>query len=243
MEQDQVPAGPEPGPNETQEYSVPWSAPEGWLSVFLLILLNVGLLLVVSRNPGLQLAQSALVVLAELAYILPVVVILAWKRIPWRHLGFGKFEWSTLGIGCGLLIGGYGIIIVHNLVVTALGIDIQGDKIVDIFSAIDSPGWLILALVVVAPLVEEVFFRGFLFQGFRKKYGWVGAMLLSSAIFAAAHLDPVTLIPTFVLGIVLSYVYHRSNSVWPGVILHFLINASSTCSVYVLTQLPNLIPS
>ncbi|NWG06410.1 MAG: CPBP family intramembrane metalloprotease [Chloroflexi bacterium] len=238
MEQDQAPVK-----GETQRESIPWSAAEGWTSVLLLILLNVGLLLVINQSTGAQLAQSALIVLAELAYLLPVVIILAWKRIPWRYLGFGKFDWSTMGIGCGLLIGGYGIILVHNLVATALGIDIQGDKIVEIFSAIDSPVWLVIALVVVAPLVEEIFFRGFLFQGFRKKYGWVNAMLLSSAIFGVAHLDPVSIIPTFVLGIVLSYVYHRSNSVWPGVILHFLINASSTCSVYVLTQFPNLIPS
>lgn len=238
MEQDQAPVK-----GETQRESIPWSAAEGWTSVLLLILLNVGLLLVINQSTGAQLAQSALIVLAELAYLLPVVIILAWKRIPWRYLGFGKFDWSTMGIGCGLLIGGYGIILVHNLVATALGIDIQGDKIVEIFSAIDSPVWLVIALVVVAPLVEEIFFRGFLFQGFRKKYGWVNAMLLSSAIFGIAHLDPVSIIPTFVLGIVLSYVYHRSNSVWPGVILHFLINASSTCSVYVLTQFPNLIPS
>jgi len=238
MEQDQLPVK-----NEAQEYSIPWSAVDGWVSVLLLILVNAGLLLLVNRSSGLQLAQSALIVLAELAYLLPVFLILAWKRIPWRYLGFGKFNWSTLGIGCGMLFGGYGIILAHNLIITALGIDTQGQAILDIFNSIDSPVWLILAAVVIAPIVEEIFFRGFLFQGFRQKYGWVSAMLLSSFIFGIAHLDPVSLIPTFVLGIVLSYVYHRSNSVWPGVILHFLINAFSTCSVYVLTQFPNLIPS
>ena len=244
MEQNQLPASPEPGPmieNEAQEYSIPWSARESWISVLLLILLNVGMIFFASRSSGLQLAQSALVMFAELAYILPVVVILAWKRISWRHLGFGKFSWSTMGIGCGMLIGGYGIILVHNMIITVLGIDTQGQAIFDIFSSLESPIWLILAAVVVAPLVEEIFFRGFLFQGFRKKYGWVSAMLLSSAIFAAAHLDLASLIPTFVFGIVLTYVYHRSNSVWPGVFLHFLINASSTCSVYFLSQSPNLI--
>ena len=243
MEQNQLPASPEPGRNEAQNYSVPWSAVEGWIGVLLLILINLGFLLLINRESGKQLAQSALIVFAELAYILPVIMILAWKRVSWKHIGFGKFDWSTMGIGCGMLLGGYGVILVHNLIITALGVDTQGQAIFDIFSSLDSPVWLILAAVIVAPLVEEIFFRGFLFQGFRKKYGWVSAMLLSSAIFAAAHLDPVSLIPTFVLGIVLSYVYHRSNSVWPGVILHFLVNASSTCSVYVLTQLPNLIPS
>jgi membrane protease YdiL (CAAX protease family) len=237
-ERDQPPAG-----NEAQENSIPWSAMESWISVLLLALINVGLFVFISKNSEMQLAQSALVVVAELAYILPVVVILAWKRIPWRQIGFGKFDWGTMGIGCGMLIGGYGIIFVHNITLTLLGVDTQGQAFLDIFNSLDSPVWFMLAVVVIAPVVEEVFFRGFLFQGFRKKYGWVSAMLLSSGIFAAAHLDPVALVPTFVLGVVLTYVYHRSNSVWPGVILHFLVNASSTCSFYVLMQFPNLFPS
>jgi membrane protease YdiL (CAAX protease family) len=96
--------------------------------------------------------------------------------------------------------------------------------------------------VIVAPFVEEVFFRGFLFQGLRQRYGWIAAMLLSSAIFAVAHLDPVALIPTFVLGNVLAYVYHRSNSVWPGIGLHFLVNGFGLCAAYFVTQYQDLIP-
>lgn len=238
MEQGQVPAV-----MEASVESPPWSARESWVSVLLLVLLNAGLLLLVSRASGAQLAQSALVIVAELAYLLPVVVVLAWKRIPWRYLGFGNFDWGTLGIGCGTLLGAYVIIMVHNLVITALGIAPQGQAILDVLNALDSPVWLIVAAVIVAPLVEEIFFRGFLFRGFRRKYGWVNAMLLSSAIFAAAHLDPVSLLPTFLLGLVFSFTYHRSNSVWPGVILHFLVNGTSTLMLYILSQLPGLIPS
>jgi membrane protease YdiL (CAAX protease family) len=68
------------------------------------------------------------------------------------------------------------------------------------------------------------------------------ALLLSSAIFAAAHLDLASLIPTFVLGVILTYMYHRSNSLWPGIILHFLINGTSTLAVYIITKLPIPIP-
>jgi membrane protease YdiL (CAAX protease family) len=238
MEQSQLPAE-----NEAQANSIPWSASESWVGVLLLILLNVGLFLFVREGSGAQLAQSATIVFAELAYILPVVIILGWKHIPWKYLGFGKFSWSTMNIGCGMLFVGYGIIIVHNFILSMLGIDPQGKEIFDIFSSIDSPVWLFLAAVIVAPIVEEIFFRGFLFQGFRKRYGWVPALLLSSFIFAAAHLDLAALIPTFILGIILTYMYHHSNSLWPGMILHFLINATSTLSVYFITQYPHLIPS
>ncbi len=96
---------------------------------------------------------------------------------------------------------------------------------------------------ILAPLVEEIFFRGFLFQGFRARYGWVPGLLLSSAIFGLAHLDPVALIPTFILGCVLAYLYQRSNSIWPSVSLHVLVNTVGLVSAYVMTQYPNLIPS
>jgi len=228
--------------SETLNDSVPWKAIDNWIGIALLILIDITLIVFVSQNIGAQLVQNAGIILIELAYLLPVVVILAWRRIHWKYLGFGKFDWKTLGLGCGLLIGGYIIILVHNGILFLLGVDTQGEAILKLFASLDSPVWFLIVAVVVAPLVEEIFFRGFLFQGFRQKYGWINATLLSSAIFAAAHLDLVSLIPTFILGVVLAYVYHRSNSVWPGIILHFLVNMFGACGAYAASQLQNIIP-
>jgi membrane protease YdiL (CAAX protease family) len=63
-------------------------------------------------------------------------------------------------------------------------------------------------------------------------------MLVSSAVFAVAHLDPVALIPTFILGLLLAYLYQRANSLWPGIILHFLVNGLSLCAAFAYTRLP-----
>jgi membrane protease YdiL (CAAX protease family) len=90
--------------------------------------------------------------------------------------------------------------------------------------------------VIIAPIVEETFFRGFLFAGFRQRYGYNKAALLSSAIFAAAHLQPSVLVPTFVLGYIFSYLYQRSNSILPGMILHFLVNAFGIITIFALTR-------
>ena len=62
-------------------------------------------------------------------------------------------------------------------------------------------------------------------------------MLLSSAIFASFHLQLVAFIPTFLLGAVLAFTYQRSNSVWPGVILHFLVNALGVCVTLAALQM------
>src|SRR5687768_6438901 len=191
----------------TTDISVPWKFIDNWVGVALLAIIDaVIFVIMLGQERRAELAQSSAVVLLELAYLLPVIFIFAWRRVHWMHLRFGSFKWDTLGIGCGLLIGSYIIIIVHNALLFLLGVDTQGENIVNLFAELDSPFWFFIVGAVFAPLVEEIFFRGFLFQGFRERYGWITAMLISAAIFAIAHLDLVVLIPTFILGCLLAYV-------------------------------------
>ena len=236
MEENQVPV-------EKETYSVPWSIGDTWMGVVLLVLISGGMVAALFLGLKREYFQNIGVLLLELVYLLPIVLIFAWRRISWKHLGFGAFNINVVGIGCGLLLGGYSIILLHNWLLTIFGVDTQGDQIFQMFDQLESPAWLFVVGAIVAPIVEEIFFRGFLFQGFRQKYGWMPALFLSSAIFGAAHLDPVSLIPTFVLGCVLAVVYHRSNSVWPGILLHAAINSFSLCAVYMISQYPSLIPS
>ena len=228
--------------SEAQEYSVPWKPIDNWIGLFLLALIDVALLAAAITGVSTKLAQSAILILVQLVYLLPLVIVFAYRRVNPMSLGFGMFDWSTLGLGCGLLIVSYAIILAHNAILMFLGVDTQGEQILQLFATLDSPVWFILVGVIFAPFVEELFFRGFLFQGFRQKYGWVGGAFLSSIIFGLAHLDLVALIPTSILGFLLAYMYHRSNSVWPGIILHVLVNALGLCAAYAATQMPNLIP-
>ena len=230
--------------SEAPRYSVPWRYEDNWIGVGLLAILDILIFIfLLQEGRRAELAQSAAIVLLELAYLLPVIVIFAWRGIDWKRLGFGPFRWSTLGIGCGLLVASYVIIIVHNALLFLLGVETQGENIMKLFAELDSPVWFFIVGAIFAPLVEEIFFRGFLFQGFREKHGWVTGMILSAAIFAIAHLDLVVLIPTFVLGCLLAYVYHRSNSIWPGTILHFLVNSFSLLGAYLVSNYPELLPA
>jgi membrane protease YdiL (CAAX protease family) len=228
---------------DPSDYSVPWTIFDTWLGAGMLALIDAILFIITFQSSRkAELAQSAGIILLELAYLLPVLLIFAWKRIHWKHLRFTRFEPKVLSLGCGLLLGAYVVILLHNLILLGLGVDTQGEAILRLIEMLDSPGWFFLVGVVFAPFVEEIFFRGFLFQGFRQKYGWVRAILLSSAIFAVAHLDPASLIPTFILGVVIAYLFHRSNSIWPGIILHFLVNAFGLSGAYFATHYQNFIP-
>jgi len=228
---------------EESVYSVPWEPIDNWVGLFLLALINAALLILAYQGYRAQVAQSAALILLQLIYLVPVIVVFAYRRIHPGAIGFGKFKWSMLGLGCGLLVVGYLIIFIHNMILFFLGIETQGQEMLGFFTGFDSPVWLILVGTVFAPVVEEVFFRGFLFQGFRQRYGWIPGLILSSLFFAAAHMSLVVLIPTFIFGAILAYVYHRTNSVWPGILLHFLVNAFGFCSIYVATQLADFIPA
>jgi CAAX protease family protein len=99
-----------------------------------------------------------------------------------------------------------------------------------------------LSLVVLPPLVEETVFRGFVFTGLRSKMGWVWAAVLTSALFATAHLEfgsgqPllwVAAIDTFCLSLVLCYLRQTTNSLWPGIFLHALKNGIAFVTLFIL---------
>ena len=93
---------------------------------------------------------------------------------------------------------------------------------------------LVLLAVVAAPLFEELFFRGFLFRGLARSWGWALGAVISSAAFGAAHAQLTIFLPLFALGFALAWVYKRTGSLWTCISLHALFNGVSVV-VWVLT--------
>ncbi len=84
-----------------------------------------------------------------------------------------------------------------------------------------------ILIVLVAPLAEEVFFRGFFFGGLRARMPFVWAALLSGVFFGSIHLTTGNVavgVQLSVLGIVLAYLYERSGSLWSPIALHTINN-------------------
>ena len=86
-------------------------------------------------------------------------------------------------------------------------------------------GWTLLAVVVLAPVAEELLFRGMLTEMLRRHAGAVVAALLSSAIFALMHLQPAVMIEAFLAGLVLCYIYFLTRSIYACILLHVFNNA------------------
>jgi membrane protease YdiL (CAAX protease family) len=80
---------------------------------------------------------------------------------------------------------------------------------------------------IVAPLVEETIFRGYLYPVAKRFGGPVAGMLFSSLVFAAAHGSAVALLPLFVLAMLLCILYEVTGSLWANVSVHFLFNSAT----------------
>ncbi len=88
-----------------------------------------------------------------------------------------------------------------------------------------------LAVVVVAPVAEELFFRGFMLGGLVAAVGDLRAIVVSSALFAAMHASIGTFIPLFAAGVLLAWLYLRTRSIWPPIAAHSTQNALAILSL------------
>lgn len=86
----------------------------------------------------------------------------------------------------------------------------------------------IAAVVTVlgAPLSEELFFRGLVFSGLLR-WGFWPAAAISGVLFSAVHFDPGSIIPFFMIALMLSWVYYRRGSLWDAIVFHLLFNLLS----------------
>lgn len=76
------------------------------------------------------------------------------------------------------------------------------------------------ALAVWTPITEEIFFRGFIFAGLASRLGIRGAMAGSAVVFSLFHMDPGVLVPIFITGLLLAWLYRRTGSLWPSIAAH-----------------------
>jgi membrane protease YdiL (CAAX protease family) len=95
-----------------------------------------------------------------------------------------------------------------------------------------SPIWMLwIAIIVAAPIFEEVFFRGFLFKGLvTSPLGTIGTIVFTSALWAAIHSQYgyIDLSIVFFLGILLGYARFKSNSILVPIAMHSFVNLLAT---------------
>lgn len=81
-----------------------------------------------------------------------------------------------------------------------------------------------LAVLVAAPIGEELLFRGFLYRVLRQRFGVTSALWTTALLFALLHVAPHALVPYVGLGLAFGLVYEWVGSLWANIVLHALWN-------------------
>jgi len=161
------------------------------------------------------------------------------KVLSWGQLGLTTSrlgERVALGVGVGILvILGSAVI---EAALQAAGIHQNQEQMFEgvLNATIPQFVGVLLAGAVIAPIAEEIFFRGYVFTGARRTYGMIAAFVLSSLLFALAHLNAAAFIPIILIGLAFCYVYWKTGSLVPSMVAHMMNNAVALITLYFLHQ-------
>jgi len=164
---------------------------------------------------------------------LPLAATLAWKRPSFRHLAGAIFLGSSLW---------YLLMVLARLVMSgeADGPDTAAE--VFLLSMIrETPIWALLLVVALTPAIcEELLFRGMFLSSLRGRIRPLTAALLCGMLFGAFHLSAVGFVPKTILGMVLCWLVMQSGSVFPAIVFHALHNGFSVLLVRLQWSIPGV---
>lgn len=236
-----LPASPAPYAD-----GIPWTLPDTGKAIGIVILaiittaIPAGLIAVAlaggentTSDPAALTVVLAAGAFVELALLFTAIHFTVSKYgVPLSVLGLrwpvrGGF-WSTLGIAIALVIAGLGVNFIYFEALSAIGIDPDTD-IEEIFQ---SPGPVITIAILsllFAPIMEEIFYRGFIFAGLRARQGVALAALASGLLFGVSHIgNPAgfyLIPPVTAIGAMFACAYAYSGSIVTTFLAHFIFNA------------------
>jgi membrane protease YdiL (CAAX protease family) len=184
------------------------------------------------------LTQIPMLLVVYLRLVLP-------GAVTWSELGLRPVRLSVFfGMGVGAGVIGLVVIAIVGLLLTQVGLQPnQAEQFAFVRSEPLFPGFVLMLIsaAVLAPFVEELFFRGFLFGLYRRRQPrWV-AYGVPSVLFTLLHNDPTRMtvpqmaglsVGIFILAIMLTWVYEHTGSLYPGMLAHAVNNATGLILVY-----------
>ena len=96
--------------------------------------------------------------------------------------------------------------------------------------------YVALIMAIIGPLAEELTFRGIIYAGLRKSGRLLGAIILQALLFGLMHLNFNQMSYAFVLGVAFGILNEVTNSLWPGIIGHFMINFGSVAGAFAINK-------
>jgi membrane protease YdiL (CAAX protease family) len=162
-----------------------------------------------------------------------VLLLAARRGISFQVLGFVRPQrWNVLTTAW---LGAYGIFIAYGvalLLIERLGFDVaafRGTNPLPIEPGMPVAHLAMLGLmaVILAPLTEELFFRGLVYRGLRGIWRRLPALVASGICFGLLHLEPGVFVPFSLVGVLWAWSNDQSGSIWTSMIAHALVNGLS----------------
>ncbi len=170
--------------------------------------------------------------LLEALLLLAVALFTVGKyKLRWSELGFRPPRRGGYWFPAPLFFAAFAILLVNAGIASALGTDAEGNVPDELFDSVLLVVLLGILSLGLAPIMEETFFRGFLFGGLRGRWGLLGAAFASGLLFALAHftgLPSLPLLPAIgMIGMLFAWAYYYTGSLFAPIGAHFLFNLAA----------------
>lgn len=175
---------------------------------------------------------TALIISNVVSSLLTIIIFLKAKWTLWARDYLATRPW---GVVFWVIILSFGLIIPTMGLQEELHLEMP-KEMEELFTSVCSTPYGYFTLAVLAPWAEEVVFRGAilrkLLEIFSHQMHWV-AIVISAIIFGAVHMNMAQGVNAFVLGLLLGWMFYRTGSIFPGIVLHWANNTIA----YILVRL------
>lgn len=192
---------------------------------------------------GYQLGFSAIAMIVskfvamDMVTMTSLAMVASTLAMSWHLLRYGYVslirdrykELNPLIIGVSVVFV-FSAMYVLNLLIEQAGIP---NTMEETFLAMSRNPFGILSITLLAPVLEELLFRGAIQSELQLKYKPWGAILISSLLFGVVHLNPAQIPFAFMLGMMFGWLYYRTGSLLPGIVGHVLNNSIATVNMYL----------
>ena len=167
-----------------------------------------------------------------------VITLIIFLKTKWTPLTRGYLLSKPWGTLLWVALFSLGTIIPLSFLYEQLGIEMDENTQQIITSMMKEP-WGYVAIGILAPLAEEVVFRGAILRTLlgimSKKNHWV-AIMISAAIFGVVHANLAQFINALLMGLLLGWMYYRTGSLVPGILLHWVNNTMAYVLANIMPQ-------
>lgn len=209
-------------------------------AIIAILVLQVFLGVLIIANPAIE---SWGTVILEATLLLTVLIFAASQKYR-RNFTFVRNRKTSKGITPATVIipillsavvymGFFLFVTFYTELLTHLGIPESAGTITT--SSVADIVAIVIGAVVLAPIAEEIIFRGVIFHAMKEKFSIVFAILMSALLFMLFHMNILQTVYQFVLGASIAYVVYRSGRLITGMIFHFASNG-----IALLTIIPSV---